>query len=244
MELNMREQLLDVLAFGAHPDDVELSMGGTIISFVQKGLKVGIIDLTRGELSSRGNLATRKKETDKASEILAIHFRDNLKLKDGDIEINHESIRRVVESIRRLKPKIVFAPYFKDRHPDHEAAAQLIKKSIFYSGLKKYKTRNSLEPFRPRKVFYFMQTYPFEPTFIYDISPFFEQKMKAVLAYSSQFYNPNNTESETFISTPEFLNYLKSRSEYFGFFIGKQYGEPFYCEEKIEFDFSTYLKDE
>lgn len=237
----MKEEILDILAFGAHPDDVELSMGGTIISLVQRGFKVGIIDLTRGELSSRGNLSTRKKETDKASEILGIHLRNNLKLKDGNIEINPNTLSLVIESIRKFKPQIVFAPYFKDRHPDHEAAAQLIKQSIFYSGLRKYKTRRSLEPYRPKKVFYFMQTYPFEPTFIYDISPYFEQKMKAVLAYSSQFYNPNNSGPETFISTPEFLNYLKARSEYYGFLIGKQYGEPFYCEEKIEFDFSTYL---
>ncbi|MGB9663794.1 MAG: bacillithiol biosynthesis deacetylase BshB1 [Ignavibacteria bacterium] len=238
----MNQNNLDILAFGAHPDDVELSMGGTIISFVEKGFKVGIIDLTQGELSSRGNLETRKKETEKANKILGIHLRKNLKLKDGQIQIDQNSIQKVVESIRKYKPKIVFAPYFIDRHPDHVNAAQLIKEAVFFSGLKNFHTEKSLQPYRPSKIFYFMQTYPFEPTFIYDISPYFELKMEAVLAYSSQFYNPQSKEPETFISRPEFLNYLKARAEFYGFQIGKQYGEPFFCEEKIEFDFSPYLK--
>ncbi len=125
--------MIDIIAFGAHPDDVELSMGGTIISLVEKGYKVGIVDLTQGELSSRGTLEIRKKETEKASQILGIHHRENLKMKDGHIEINNHSIKKVVEVIRRHKPQVVFAPYFIDRHPDHENAAQLIKEACFYS---------------------------------------------------------------------------------------------------------------
>ncbi len=234
---------MDIIAFGAHPDDVELSMGGTIVSLIEKGYRVGIVDLTRGELSSRGDLEIRKKETEKASKILGIHYRTNLKLKDGAIEINTNSLQKVVEIIRKFQPKIIFAPYFVDRHPDHENAAQLIKESVFFSGLKKFTTfQKSLSPYRPKKIFYYMQTYPFEPTFIYDISPYFEIKMEAILAYQSQFYNPSIKEPETFISRPEFLNYLKSRAEFFGFQIGKQFGEPFYCEEKIEFDFGVYLR--
>lgn len=234
---------LDIIAFGAHPDDVELSMGGTIISFVEKGFKVGIVDLTQGELSSRGTLELRKKETEKATKILGIHYRENLKLKDGNIEINKKTIDKVVEIIRKFKPQIVFAPYFFDRHPDHESSAQLIKKSVFYSGLKNFTIKSkTLEPYRPKKIFYFMQTYPFEPSFVHDISQYFDLKMEAILAYSSQFYNPKSKEPETFISRPEFLNYLKARAEFYGFQIGKRYGEPFYCEEKIEFDFNTYLK--
>lgn len=237
------KNMLDIIAFGAHPDDVELSMGGTIISFVEKGYKVGIVDLTQGELSSRGTLEIRKKETEKASKILGIHYRENLKIKDGNIVINLDSIRKVVEIIRKFRPQIVFAPYFIDRHPDHENAAQLIKEAVFYSGLKNFSTKSkSLKPYRPKKIFYFMQTYPFEPTFIYDISDYFDLKMEAILAFSSQFYNPNSKEPETFISRPEFLNYLKARAEFYGFQIGKQYGEPFFCEEKIEFDFNVYLK--
>lgn len=238
----MNKFSLDIIAFGAHPDDVELSMGGTIISLIERGFKVGVVDLTQGELSSRGNLEIRKKETEKASKILGINYRENLKMEDGNIEVKEESIKKVVEVIRKFKPQLVFAPYFRDRHPDHENAAQLIKASVFYSGLKNFVVKNkSLEPHRPKKTFYYMQTYPFEPTFIYDISPYFELKMEAVLAFSSQFYNPKSKEPETFISRPEFLNYLKARAEFFGFQIGKQYGEPFYCEEKIEFNFNTYL---
>lgn len=238
----MKEKNLDIIAFGAHPDDVELSMGGTIISLVEKGYKVGIIDLTQGELSSRGTPEIRQEETKKASKILGIHFRENLKLRDGQILIDQKSIAKCVDIIRKFRPKIIFAPYFIDRHPDHENSAQLIKEAIFYSGLKNYKTKNSLPPYRPLKIFYFMQTYPFEPTFIYDISPYFDLKMEAVLAYSSQFYNPKTKEIDTFISRPEFLNYLRARAEFYGFQIGKQYGEAFYCEEKIEFDFGIYLK--
>lgn len=235
---------LDIIAFGAHPDDVELSMGGTIISLVEKGFRVGIVDLTEGELSSRGDLETRRKETEKASKILGIHYRENLKLKDGQIEINENSLKKVVEVIRKFKPKIVFAPYFIDRHPDHETSAQLIKEAVFLAGLRKFEIKQkSLEPYRPKKIFYFMQTYPFEPTFIYDISPYFDLKMEAILSFSSQFFNPKSKEPETFISRPEFLNYLKARAEFYGFQIGKQFGEPFYCEEKIEFDFKIYLND-
>lgn len=238
----MKQEHLNVLAFGAHPDDVELSMGGTIISLVEKGFKVGIIDLTQGELSSRGTTETRKRETEKASKILGIHYRENLKFKDGEIHPDKNSITKVVEIIRKFRPKIVFAPYFVDRHPDHENAAQLIKEAVFFSGLKNFHSKKNYEPYRPHKIFYFMQTYPFEPTFIYDISPYFDLKMEAVLAYSSQFYNPKLKEPDTFISRPEFLNYLKARAEFYGFQIGKQYGEPFYCEEKIEYDFNPYLK--
>lgn len=240
----MNKSSLDIIAFGAHPDDVELSMGGTIISLIERGFKVGVVDLTQGELSSRGNLDIRKKETEKASKILGISYRENLKMKDGSIEVKEEFIKKVVEVIRKFKPQLVFAPYFRDRHPDHENAAQLIKASVFYSGLKNFVVKNkSLQPHRPKKTFYYMQTYPFEPTFIYDISPYFELKMEAILAFSSQFYNPKSKEPETFISRPEFLNYLKARAEFFGFQIGKQYGEPFYCEEKIEFNFNTYLSE-
>lgn len=237
----MKDKKLDVIAFGAHPDDVELSCGGTIISLVEKGFKVGIVDLTQGELSSRGNFKTRKEETAKATKILGIHYRENLRLKDGDIRIDDKSIKKIVEVIRKHKPKIIFAPYFNDRHPDHIQTAKLIKTAVFKSGLFNLKLEKNYSPYRPKKVFHYMLMYTFEPTFIYDISQYFDLKMEAILAYSSQFYNHHSKEPETFISRPEFLNYLKARAEFYGFQIGKLYGEPFYCEEKIEFDFSKYL---
>lgn len=233
---------LDVIAFGAHPDDVELSMGGTIVSLVERGLKVGIVDLSQGELGTRGSKEKRIKESVNAANILGIKTRICLKLKDGAIKTDELSLEKAVDAIRTYKPKIIFAPYFKDRHPDHESAAQLIKRAFFFSGLKNFQIdKKTLQPYRPKKLFYYMQSYTFEPTFIYDISNYFEMKMEAINAYSSQFYNPKNDEPETFISRPEFMNYLKARAEFYGFQIGKSYGEPFYCEEKIEHDFREYL---
>jgi bacillithiol biosynthesis deacetylase BshB1 len=233
---------LDVIAFGAHPDDIELSMGGTIVSLVERGLKVGIVDLSQGELGTRGDKDKRMKEALEASKVLGIKSRICLKLKDGAINSNELAIKKVVDVIRSYQPKIIFAPYFRDRHPDHEAAALLVKKAFFFSGLKNYQTgKKSMHPYRPKKLFYYMQSYTFEPTFIYDISNYFEEKIAAINSYTSQFYNPQSDEPETFISRPEFVSYLKARAEFYGFQIGKSYGEPFYCEEKIEFDFGKYL---
>ncbi|MBM4176864.1 MAG: bacillithiol biosynthesis deacetylase BshB1, partial [Ignavibacteria bacterium] len=231
-------------AFGAHPDDVELSMGGTIISLVERGLTVGVVDLSQGELGTRGSKEKRMKEASSSAKVLGIDKRICLKLKDGDINSSELSIKKVVDTIRTYQPKIIFAPYFKDRHPDHESAALLVKKASFFSGLKNYQTgKKNLHPYRPKKLFYYMQSYTFEPTFIYDISNYFEEKMEAINSYSSQFYNPQSDEPETFISRPEFMSYLKARAEFYGFQIGKSYGEPFFCEERIEFDFDNFLTD-
>jgi bacillithiol biosynthesis deacetylase BshB1 len=148
-------------------------------------------------------------------------------------------------TIRRYKPKIIFAPYFNDRHPDHIDASHLIKRAMFSSGLAKIKTFDKevhQEAYRPHKLFYYMQTYTFEPTFITDVSESFETKMKAVKAYSTQFHNPKSPEPETFISRPEFLRYIESRAQFYGFQIGKHFGEPFFTEEKMEFDFVKLLK--
>lgn len=234
--------LLDVLIFAAHPDDAELSMGGTITKLSKLGFKVGVIDLTKGELGTRGTPDTRKKEADKASKILKIALRENLGLKDGTIKFNEDYLRKIISKIRKHKPKLVFAPYFNDRHPDHIGASQLVKEAFFFSGLPKIETKENDRiqiPFRPQKLFYYMQTYEFTPSFIYDISETFETKMKAILAYDTQFHNPESKEPETFISQPIFLQFIEARAKYFGFKIGKQYGEAFFCEEEIELDLST-----
>ena len=235
---------LDVLIFAAHPDDAELSMGGTIARFTSKGLKVGVIDLTKGELSTRGSTKIRAKETQTASRILKLKVRENLNLQDGNISVSQNSLNKVVGLIRKYKPKIVFAPYFNDRHPDHIDASALIKRAVFKSGLEKLKTSvdsKSQHPFRPKKIFYYMQTYLFQPSVIVNISDYFEIKMKSVLAFKSQFHNPSLKKEETFISRPEFLEYIEARARFFGFQIGKIYGEPFYCEEAIEYDFINLL---
>jgi bacillithiol biosynthesis deacetylase BshB1 len=152
---------------------------------------------------------------------------------------------KVIIEIRKFRPKILFAPYFNDRHPDHIDASHLIKRAMFTTGLSKIKTFDKEVPqthYRPEKLFYYMQTYTFEPSFIVDVTETFDQKMKSVQCYSSQFHNPKSLEPETFISRPEFINYIKSRAEYYGFSIGKMYGEPFFCEENIELDLVSDLK--
>jgi bacillithiol biosynthesis deacetylase BshB1 len=236
---------LDVIVFAAHPDDAELSMGGTIIKLTRNNKKVGIIDFTKGELGTRGTPETRRKEAFDASAILKVAVRENLEIADGNIVDNKENLMKVVLAIRQYKPKIIFAPYFNDRHPDHIDTSKIVKRAMFTSGLAKVKTynkKNVQDAYRPAKLFYYMQTYTFEPSFIIDISESFEDKMKAVKAYESQFHNPENSEKETFISRPEFLRYVESRAYFYGFQIGKKYGEPFYCEEKIELDINYFLK--
>ncbi len=236
---------LDVVVFAAHPDDAELSIGGTIAKFSSLNLKAGIIDLTLGEMSSRGNIKLRLKEAEKASKILGISYRENLRISDGNIEINKKNLEKAITIIRKLTPKIVFAPYFNDRHPDHIQASKLIKDAMFKTGLTKFKTKfngKNQSAYRPAKLYYYMQTYSFTPTFIVDITDTFERKMKAVRAYSSQFYDPNHKGPETFISRPEFVDYLEARAKYYGFEISKKYGEPFFCEEKIEMDIKNLFK--
>lgn len=236
--------ILDVLVFAAHPDDAELSMGGTIAKLTKDKFKVGIVDLTKAELSTRGNVSIRKKEAANADKVLETAVRVNLGIPDGEIKRTKENLLKVVGQIREYKPKIIFAPHSSDRHPDHQDASALIKHAMFSAGLIKIKTfKNKKEqvPYRPKKLFYYMQTYVFDPTFIVDITETIEQKMEAVKAYYSQFYDPKSRKPETFISKPQFINYVVSRAQFYGFQIGKHYGEPFYCEEKIEYDFKLFL---
>lgn len=236
---------LDILIFAAHPDDAELSMGGTIAKLTKSDLKVGIVDLTRGELGTRGTAETRQREAFNAAIVLKVALRENLEMPDGDIKNSKENLMKVIIALRKFKPKIVFAPYFNDRHPDHIDASHLIKRAMFSTGLSKIKTFDKEVPqnhYRPEKLFYYMQTYTFDPTFIVDISESMELKMKSVQCYSTQFHDPKSKEPETFISSPEFLNYVKSRAEFYGFSIGKRFGEPFFCEEKIELDLINSLR--
>lgn len=235
---------LDVLVFSAHPDDAELSMGGTIAFLTKNDIKVGLIDLTKGELGTRGTAETRQREAFNAALALKVSLRENLEMQDGSILVNKENVLKVVMSIRRYKPKIIFAPFMNDRHPDHIDASNLIKRAFFYSGLVKIKTFDREVPqqhYRPEKLYYYMQTFTFEPSFITDISETFEQKMKAIACYETQFHNPRSTEPETFISRPEFINYIRSRAEYYGFQIHKKYGEPFFCEEKLELNLLNFF---
>jgi len=235
---------LDVLVFAAHPDDAELGMGGTIIKLITSGKKIGLVDLTKAELSTRGNVKLREKEAEKAAKLMKLSFRENLGIPDGDICLSDSNLRKVIVTLREYQPKIIFAPYLNDRHPDHIDASVLIKRAMFKSGLTKYESsfKGKKQPaYRPAKLFYYMQTYTFIPTFVVDISSTFKDKMKAVMAFKSQFYTSGKKEPSTFISSKNFISYVEARAEYYGFGIGKKYGEPFFCEESIEYNFTELL---
>lgn len=236
---------LDVLIFAAHPDDAELTMGGTVAKLTSQGFKVGIVDVTRGELGTRGTPEIRQKEAFQAAIVLKVATRENLNIPDGDISDSKENLVKLIMCIRKYKPKILFGPYMNDRHPDHIKVHSLVKSAHFSSGLPKIKTfdKGTLqEAYRPAKLFYYMQTYTFDPSFIIDISDHYEDKIRAMQAYGTQFHNPHSTEPDTFISSPEFQNFVRAKAEFYGFKIGKKYGEPFYSEEEMELDISGYIK--
>jgi len=241
----MSSQQLDVLIFAAHPDDAEIGAGGTIKKLTDNGLGVGIIDFTKGEMGTRGTTVDRELEAINSGKILGISFRSNLKLPDSKIKVNEEAISLCVEKIREYQPSMIFAPYFNDRHPDHIAVSSIIKQAYFFSGVKKYKTsinEKELSAFRPDRLLYYFQAYTSEPNIIIDISNTFEEKMAGIRAFVSQFYNPESVEPETFISKPDFLEFIEARAKIFGSQIGTKYGEPFFTEEIIGFDIINYLK--
>jgi bacillithiol biosynthesis deacetylase BshB1 len=235
---------LDVLVFGAHPDDAELGMGGTIARLAKNGLKVGIVDFTKGELGTRGTAETRQKESVQAGICMKVAVRENLHIQDGAVTQSKENIAKIVTEIRKYRPKIVFAPYFNDRHPDHIEASKAVKQSMFFSGLEKFHSISDDKKqaaYRPKKLYYYMQMQEFQPSFIVDISETFELKMKAIKTYATQFFDPKSIEPETFISQPDFLKFIESRAQVYGFKIGKLYGEPFFCEENIEYDIKEFF---
>lgn len=232
----MKPVKLDALFIGTHPDDIELTCSGTLAKLSKAGMKTGIADLTLGELSTRGNLAIRKKETERATKILGINYRTNLKLKDGNILNNELNRSKVIKVIRETRPDFVFAPYPLDRHPDHINGSNLIRESVFYSGLVKIKTSN-LKAFRPKKVFYYSHAYDIPVSFIFDVSDTFDTKMKAIEAFDSQFFNNKNSkEPETYISSKGFKDYVISKARYYGWKIGVEYGEPFFTYEPVKID--------
>jgi bacillithiol biosynthesis deacetylase BshB1 len=202
----------------------------------KQGKKIGILDLTRGELGTRGTPETRESEAKAAGEIIGVDFRENLGLPDGSIEITPATKAAVIEVIRHVRPQILLFPHWLERHPDHEHAHRLCREAWFSSGLEKLETARGgkkQEPFRPRAFYHYMQTFEFEPSFVVDISEQFEQRMESVKAFKSQFYDPSSKERETFLSTPDFLDFLRARYEYYGDRIGRKYGEPFYSVNMV-----------
>lgn len=222
---------LDVLAIGAHPDDVELGCAGTIAKLVKLKYRVGILDLTEGELGTRGSKAIRAKEAKLASKILGIHTRENLHLLDGNIEINQENKIKLIRILRKYRPKILLFPHWHDRHPDHVHANQLSQQAWFYSGLVNFKTEiegKKQLPWRPHYYFNYMMKYEFIPSFIVDITDVYDIRQKAVRAYKSQFYNPQSKDPETLLSKKSFWEFIDTRAKFYGQMIGVKYGDPLY----------------
>ena len=234
---------LDVLAFGAHPDDVELSCSGTLLKLKEEGSKIGVVDLTMGELGTRGTLDTRKKESDASSKILNIDVRENLDLGDGWFENNQENKLKVIQAIRKYQPTIIFANAINDRHPDHPRAAKLLNEAFFLSGLKKIETQDNgitQDIWRPKHLFHYIQYRYIKPDFVVDVTPYYETKMKAILSFKSQFYEPGK-ESDTLISSKKFLDFIKGRSHEMGSSIQVEHGEGFTSAVPLQMDLKTLL---
>ncbi|MCS6935769.1 MAG: bacillithiol biosynthesis deacetylase BshB1 [Chitinophagales bacterium] len=228
--------MLDILAIGAHPDDVEIGCGGTLLRHIAAGYKVGIIDLTEGELGTRGDAKTRRREAKEAAALLGVAVRENLKMRDGYIQNDEEQRLKLIQAIRRYKPAIVIGNAYHDRHPDHGQAADLVRDACFLAGLPKIITRYKgklQEAHRPGAVYHYIQAIHLEPDFVVDITPFMEQKLKVLAAYRSQFYHPGNTGPVTFISTPEFMEFIKGRALHFGIPAGVTYAEGFTASRTI-----------
>jgi len=217
---------LDLLVFAAHPDDAELSCSGTIVSHIAKGKKVGIIDLTQGELGTRGTAHTRKQEAEEATRIMGLHLRQNLNFADGFFRNDKEHQLAIINKIREFQPEVVLTNAITDRHPDHAKAAELLRDACFLAGLLKIETE--LPAYRPKHLYHFIQDRYITPDFVVDISDFWEIKKKAILAYKTQFNAPlNDSEPQTYISTPEFFEFIEARAKEFGHQIGVKYGEGF-----------------
>ncbi|MGP1501209.1 MAG: bacillithiol biosynthesis deacetylase BshB1 [Bergeyella cardium] len=228
---------VDILAIGAHPDDVELGCGGTLAKLISEGKKVAIIDLTEGELGTRGTAETRKEEAANAAKILEVSARENLKMKDGFLQNSEEYQLRIIKMIRKYQPEIVFANAIDDRHPDHAKAAKLASDACFLSGLIKIKTLDNggnLQTFwRPKQVFHYIQWKNITPDFVIDISDFIDKKIEACLAYKTQFYDPSSNEPMTPIATKDFLESLTYRAQDLGRLSGVTYAEGFTVEKTL-----------
>lgn len=234
----------DILAFAAHPDDVELACSGSLIKHIAHGKKVGIVDLTQGQLGSRGTPAIRLKEAEDAAKIMGLAFRENLGMEDGWFRNDKEHIIKVIPMLRKYRPDIVLANAVEDRHPDHGRAASLISEACFFSGLVRIETEldgKSQEAWKPRLLLHYIQDRGVCPDLVVDITSSMDSKMEAILAYRSQFYNPESNEVDTPISSKEFLDYLMGRAREMGRYIGVEFGEGFTMDRPVGVDDLTSL---
>jgi bacillithiol biosynthesis deacetylase BshB1 len=234
----------DAMVFGAHPDDIEIGCGGTVIKLTDAGRRIVLIDLVRGEMGTRGSAEIRATEAKKGAEILGAAARENLELEDGHIRVTPEGRRRVAEAIRRWKPDTVFLPYWEDRHPDHSYASRLVYEGTFLAGLARFDTAQ--ESHRPARLIYYMGWYEFEPTFVVDITAQFERKMASIYVYSTQFRPDGSPDPQTRLTSPNTDWLIRSRMAYYGARIGVHYGEGFLIrghlavENPLELDFRSF----
>src|SRR5258706_8693154 len=236
---------LDILVLAAHPDDAEISCGGTIAKHIAFGKKVGVVDLTPGELGTRGTPDIRRQEAAESSKILGLSIRGTLGLRDGFFKNSEEEQKKLLTSIRKYQPEIVLTNAIHDRHPDHGRASDLVYESCFLSGLAKVETSDDGKPqlpWRPKAVYHFVQSQYIKPDFIVDVSGFWEKKLESLRAYKSQFYDPQSKEPETFISNPGFIKLIEARGHEMGYAIGAKYGEGFTVRNLIGVDNLFHLK--
>lgn len=227
---------VDILAFAAHPDDVELTLSGTLMKHIAQGKTVGIVDLTQGELGSRGTIETRYVEAEAATKIMGVHYRTNLKMRDGFFEISEENKLTIIREIRKCQPEIVFMNAITDRHPDHGRASKLVSEACFYSGLRMIRTEiNGVQQVahRPKAMYHYIQDRYIQPDFVVDITDFADQKIEAIKAYKTQFFDPNSSEPQTPISGAEFIEFIKARMRELGRPIGVEFAEGFTVERTI-----------
>jgi bacillithiol biosynthesis deacetylase BshB1 len=222
---------LDVLAFSAHPDDIELAAAGTLIKLNKQGYSVGIADMTRGEFGTRGTMEVRQKEAEEAARLIGVKVRECLDIPDGSVTVTRENHLKVIRLLRKYKPKIVMNHYWRARHADHMATSQIVTEACYLSGLAKMDTGQ--ERHRPKRILYHQILYDVVPSFVVDVSAEIEQKWKAVKAHKSQFYDPASQEPETTLSAPTFLEGIESRMRYLGSLIGASHAEPFLTTEPI-----------
>ena len=227
---------LDILAFGVHPDDVELGCAGTIISAIAEGKKVGIIDMTEGELGTRGTVETRYEEAAAAAKVMGVEVRENLKMEDGFFKHNKTNLRAIIQVIRKYQPDIILCNAPEDRHPDHGRSAKMVVEAAFLSGLRKIQTKDngiSQDVWRPSYVFHYIQDRYLQPSFVVDITDSFEKKMEAVNCYTTQFDAKGSKDPQTYISSPQFVESVKARALMLGKRIGVSYAEGFISEKTL-----------
>ncbi|MEO8648099.1 MAG: bacillithiol biosynthesis deacetylase BshB1 [Acidobacteriota bacterium] len=232
---------VDILAIFAHPDDVELTVGGTLLKLKSLGRRTGVLDVTKGEMGTRGTAESREAECAKAAEILDLDHRENLGLPDGHVFADDASRTKLVRVLRRLKPKVILTHQDGDPHPDHNHIVQLVRESARLANMRRYDEASGGEKIAVPAIAHNIFSRRVRPSFIVDISDFLDQKMEAIRAHSSQFYDPNSTEPETRLTDKGFLDELEVRSRYFGSLIGVEAGEPFYVREALNVDDPYWL---